>query len=212
MPVPPDSGSVSLSSAPRSWARRRFHAPAACSSPTARSHPNRGSSAGCGTKRHSIYRFGTVVIAYPWHPLHGRQLPVVRRRGRRGAEVIDVEVRAGVSRELPAWMSDEAACAAMSVGPAQVSVAALNELRAVLSRRSTLSSPLKLSDRKRKEKSDETITKDGKRAIHSGPSSRSKPTSRRSQERGTSQSAGGPDAGSARRRIGKEPRRKGGKR
>jgi len=165
-----------------------------------------------GTKRHSTYRFGTVVIAYPWHPLHGRQLPVVRRRGRRGTEVIDVEVRPGVSRELPAWMSDEAACAVMSLGPAQVSVAALNELRTVLTQRSTPSSLLESSDGKRKEESDETITKEGKRAVHSCPSPRSTTTSRRSKKRGTAKSAGGSVAGGTRRRINRKPGRKGGKR
>ena len=174
--------------------------------------PKRVSSTDCGIKRHSTCRLGTVVIAYPWHPLHGRQLPVVRQRGRRGTAVIDVEVRPGVSRELPAWMSDEATCAAMSLGPAQVSVAALNQLRAVLSPCSTPSPLLESADEKRKEKSDETITKDGQRAVHSAPSPRGKSTSRRSKERGTAKSAGGSDAGSTRRRIRREPRRKGGPR
>ncbi len=176
--------------------------PALCSS----------SPIGGGTKRHSTYRFGTVIIAYPWHPMHGRQLAVVRRRGRRGTEVIDVEVRPGVSRELPAWMADEAACAAMSLGPAQVSAAALNELRAVLSQCSTESPLLESSDEKRKEKSDETITKDGERAVHSIPSPSAKSTSRQSKGGGTAESAGGSVAGSTRSGIRREPSRKGGKR
>lgn len=149
---------------------------------------------------------------YPWHPLHGQKLPVIRRRGRRGTEVLDVEVRPGVSRELPAWMTDEAACAAMSSGPAQVSVAALNELRAVLSQPSAPSSLLESSNGKSNNKADETITKDSKRPVHSGPSPRAKPTAGRSQKRGAAQSAGGSDAGGARGRIRRTPKRRGGKR
>ena len=165
-----------------------------------------------GTKRHSTYRFGSAVIAYPWHPLHGQELSVVRRRGRRGTEVFDVEVQPGVSRELPAWMTDEAACAGMSLGPAQVSVAALNELRAVLSQHSTPTSFLESSDGERNKKSDETITKDGKRPVHSGPSPRAKPTSGPSKKGGTAESAGGSPAGGARGRIRTGPKGRGGKR
>ena len=207
--TPPGAG---RGSCPHRPAEQKSRAPTFLCKGSGPNRPKRVFLTGCGTKRHSTYRFGTVVIAYPWHPLHGRQLPVVRRRGRRGTEVIDVEVRPGVSRELPAWMSDQAACAAMSVGPAQVSVAALNELRAVLTQRSTPASLLESSEGKRKETSDETITQAGKRAVHSGPSPRAKPTSRRSEEGGTAQSAGGSDAGGTRRRINREPRRKGGKR
>ncbi len=165
-----------------------------------------------GSKRHSAYRFGSAVIAYRWHPLHGQKLPIVRRRGRRGTEIIDVEVQPGVSRELPAWMTDEAACAGMSVGSAQVSVAALTELRAVLSSPSTTSSLLESSDGERNNPSDETISKNGKGAVHSGPSPRPKPTARRSEKGGTAESAGGPHAGGARGKIRSGSKRKGGKR
>jgi hypothetical protein len=55
----------------------------------------------------------------------------------------------------------------------------------------------------------ETIIKDGKRAVHSGSSPRSKSTARRNKERGSAESAGGSDAGSTRGRIRREPRRKG---
>ena len=177
-----------------------------------RAAPSLSSATGGGTKRHSAYRFGSAVIAYPWHPLHGQKLSVVRRRGTRGTEVIDVEVQPGVSRELPAWMTDEAACAGMSLGPAQVSVAALNELRTVLSQHSTPSSRLESSDGERNKKSDETITQGGQRPVHAGPAPRAKPTSGRSQKGGTAESAGGSDAGSARGRIRREPKRRGGKR
>src|SRR4051812_49907727 len=84
------------------------------------------------TAHHSAYRLGFVRIAYPWHPLYGRRLRVGQRTTRRAADLLLVEERIGVLRELPAWMCDEAACAAMTPGPPAVSIAALNDLTLVL--------------------------------------------------------------------------------
>ena len=86
---------------------------------------------GQGT-RHSAYRSQFVVVEYRWHPLHGEQLRLCQRTGRGGREILYVEVRAGLSRELPAWMADAAVCTTMSLGPPQIGIDALNELRAVL--------------------------------------------------------------------------------
>ena len=88
------------------------------------------------TKRHSTYRSQEVVIEYRWHPLYGKRVPLFRRAPRRGSEVVHVVVPRELSRELPAWMCDAAVCAAMSLGPPQVSITALTELRAVLTARS----------------------------------------------------------------------------
>lgn len=57
---------------------------------------------------------------------------MLRRRGRRDDETVDLEIRPGVSRELPAWMTEVSVCLAMSLGRPQLSIAALSELRAVL--------------------------------------------------------------------------------
>src|SRR3954463_11934831 len=84
------------------------------------------------TAHHSAYRLGLARIAYPWHPLYGRRLRVGQRTTRRAADLLLVEERIGVLRELPAWMCDEAACAAMTPGPPAVSIAALNDLTLVL--------------------------------------------------------------------------------
>lgn len=89
-----------------------------------------------GIKRHSAYRSLFIVIEYPWHPLNGERVKLFRRTGRRGKEVIHVEARDGISRELPLWMADAAVCAAMSKGSVQVSIEALIELREVLSAQS----------------------------------------------------------------------------
>jgi hypothetical protein len=59
------------------------------------------------------------------------------QRARRGADyVVLVEERAGFLRELPVWMCDAAACAAMTFGPPAVSIGALQALSALLMDRS----------------------------------------------------------------------------
>src|SRR5205823_6579620 len=77
-----------------------------------------------------------VVVAYPWHPLHGHQIRVYGRQGRAGRQILYIEVRPGLSREIPAWMCDAAVCAAISVGSARIAIDALTELRVVLDTRS----------------------------------------------------------------------------
>src|SRR5438046_420850 len=86
--------------------------------------------------RHSTYRSQSVVVHYRWHPLHGERLRVQQRSARRGEQIVHLEVRADVSWEIPVWMCDASVCAAMSVGPPQISIDALNELRGVLTNHS----------------------------------------------------------------------------
>src|ERR1700731_270633 len=85
-----------------------------------------------GPARHSAYRSQFVVVAYPWHPLHGQRVRVYGRQRRAGRQILYIEVRPGLSREIPAWMCDAAVCATISSGPARIAVAGLTELRAVL--------------------------------------------------------------------------------
>ena len=154
-----------------------------------------------------------MIIAYRWHPLHGQRLPVVRRRGRRGAEVIDVQIKSGVSREVPAWMTDEATCAAMSQGLPQVTVAALLDLRVVLSLDSTGASLAESPDGNN-EQSEETIIKAGKRTVLPSPSSgtQSRTAPRPNREAGIADGSGGSPAGSPRDGIVGKPSRRGGTR
>src|SRR3954471_1131449 len=84
------------------------------------------------TPRHSAYRSQFVVVAYPWHPLHGQRVRVYGRQGRAGRQILYIEVPPGLSREIPAWMCDGAACATITSGSAQIALAGLIELRAVL--------------------------------------------------------------------------------
>src|SRR5436305_13072546 len=85
-----------------------------------------------GTARHSAYRSQFVVVAYPWHPLYGQRVRVYGRQGRAGRQILYIEVQPGLSREVPAWMCDTAACAEVSCGSPRLAIAALTEPRAVL--------------------------------------------------------------------------------
>ena len=76
-----------------------------------------------------------MVVEYRWHPLYGKKLRLLRRTAHGGAAVVHVETSRTVSRELPAWMVDGSVCRGMELGPPQVSIAALNELRAVITER-----------------------------------------------------------------------------
>src|SRR4051794_38886808 len=93
------------------WAPIRSPAPFTCSARNG------------DTARHSAYRLGRVRIAYRWHPLHGRCLPIGQRTTRDGADLLLVAENDGALRELPAWMCDEVACAAMTLGPPMASLA-----------------------------------------------------------------------------------------
>jgi hypothetical protein len=75
-------------------------------------------------------------VAYPWHPLYGQRVRVNGRQGRAGRQILYIEVQPGLSREIPAWMCDAAACAEVSCGSPRLAIAALTELRAVLDSRS----------------------------------------------------------------------------
>jgi hypothetical protein len=109
------------------------------------------------TARHSAYRSQFVVVVYPWHPLHGERVRVCARHGRAGRQILYIEVRPGLSREIPAWMCDAAVCAAITTGSPRIAVDALTELRAVLDTGSaTRSLDGSLTSSTTKEGSDET--------------------------------------------------------
>jgi hypothetical protein len=113
-------------------ATKSVRAPGAWHRAICRARRARGSSPGHPSKRHSTYRSQLARIAYPRHPLHGEQFRVVQRSKRGGEKILYLEARAGTSREIPGWMCDAGACAALSVGKPQIGVEALNELRVVL--------------------------------------------------------------------------------
>src|SRR5215469_10722556 len=109
------------------------------------------------TARHSAYRSQFVVVGYPWHPLCGQRVRLYGRQGRVGRQILYIEVRPGLSREIPEWMCDAAACAAITSGNAQVAIDGLIELRAGLdSRTAELASGRSSTSCTAKEGPDET--------------------------------------------------------
>ncbi len=113
-------------------ARQRRSRRGACRAGTSRSRPATAPSSDRGTQRHSTYRSESVVVHYRWHPLHQQTLHLFRRVGVGDQSVVHVDAPKTMSKELPAWMCDAAACSAFSEGSPVVSVWALMELRAVL--------------------------------------------------------------------------------
>lgn len=76
---------------------------------------------------HSAHHTEHVTVHYPWHPLHGETI-VAQRSVRQGRDVwlFAQDQRAAA---VPVWMTDRVVCAALSTGPALISVGALTELR-----------------------------------------------------------------------------------
>lgn len=85
-----------------------------------------------GSKRHKTYRSSVVRVAYPWHPLHGQEVELRRRAVIGETEFVHIDVARPFSREIPAWMVDATACAAMQLGRPVVAVSALEALLALL--------------------------------------------------------------------------------
>ncbi len=158
------------------------------------------SSDGARNKRHSAYRSCTVVIEYRWHPLYGKKVALFRRTGRRGSQVVHLELNRKFSRELPAWMVDASVCGGMSKGPPQSSAIALSELRAVISSLSRVGGSLDTSTAEgtSNEAEDEAV-KTPTRAIpgtrgatrnNTGSKGRAADSTRRSPPRGAGRRAG----------------------
>src|SRR5262249_12411350 len=93
------------------------------------------SPVGGGIKRDSAYRLGFVVVEYRWHPLYGKKLRLLRRTAHGGAAVVHLETRRTVARETPPRMVYGSVCTWMELVPPQVSIAALNDLGAVIAAR-----------------------------------------------------------------------------
>lgn len=73
-----------------------------------------------------------MTVYYRWHPLFGQTLNVYkRRRGRTGERTV-CELGDGRTIAIPAWMLHPD-CAQMLLGPPQISLEALAELRRLLS-------------------------------------------------------------------------------
>jgi hypothetical protein len=72
-----------------------------------------------------------VTVQYPWHPLFGSKLRLVKTAKLTGAE-LHCETIDGIVLSIPRWMTDAGHCLPMEIGDPVVAVGALAELRGVL--------------------------------------------------------------------------------
>ena len=91
-----------------------------------------GGSGGPGRQSHSAHHPQEVPVHYPWHPLHSQTILVTRSVRRHGRDVWLCEQDQRTA-DIPVWMTDRVACAALSLGPVLVSVDALIELALLVS-------------------------------------------------------------------------------
>jgi hypothetical protein len=128
---------------------------------------------------------GFVAVEYRWHPLFGKELRLFRRTAHAGAAVVHVEASGTVSRELPAWMVDSSICKGMELGPPQVSIAALNELRLAIGMRATSvdQTPRLVSSLVEESETCETATKNILPAIKASAIRNSDPSGRETAKR-----------------------------
>jgi len=85
-----------------------------------------------GKPLHSTERSKPVTVHYRWHPLYGQMARVRRGVPRGHGELLFCELPDGTRGALPSWMTDAAACAALTAGTPVVAIAALQELRGLL--------------------------------------------------------------------------------
>ena len=83
-----------------------------------------------GSASHNAHLFETVTVYYRWHPLFGQSLRVCRRRWK-NSTVCRLPDNTG-RLCIPSWMLSPE-CARFSLGPPQISVDALLQLRHLLS-------------------------------------------------------------------------------
>jgi hypothetical protein len=73
-----------------------------------------------------------LEVHYRYHPYFGRKVLVRRVEQRATGQFLKVQGPAGIVVSIGGWMLDPVICAAMTLGPPRVDLAALIELRHVL--------------------------------------------------------------------------------
>lgn len=73
------------------------------------------------------------MVRYQWHPDFGRDVVIRYRERRRGEQVFVCVGANDTSEVIPAWMFDAAVCANQKLDVPQVNLAALEDLRGLLS-------------------------------------------------------------------------------
>jgi len=108
-----------------------------------------GAGTCCTTRAHKTHIPQRGRVAYPWHPLCGRELIVYGERRRPDLTVLRCHIPGDERRDamhIPAWMFDGALCGMMRLDPQPcVSLQALADLRrlpmTVRSRRASMTGP-----------------------------------------------------------------------
>ena len=77
---------------------------------------------------HNAHHLRVVTVQYRWHPHFSLTLAVRQETGENREQLL-CELPDGTLSLIPKWMTEMEACAVLSVGNAQVSVAALCRLR-----------------------------------------------------------------------------------
>ena len=70
-----------------------------------------------------------MEVHYGYHPYFGRKVLVRRVEQRATGQFLMVQEPAGIVVSIAGWMLDPVICAAMTIGPPRVDLAALSELR-----------------------------------------------------------------------------------
>ena len=73
-----------------------------------------------------------MTVQYPWHPLFGSKLRVVKTAKTAGAEELHCETPNGIVLSIPRWMTDSGRCHPMELGAPVIGVGALAQLRTLL--------------------------------------------------------------------------------
>ncbi len=66
-----------------------------------------------------------MTVQYPWHPLFGLKLRLVKIAKTTGVEELHCELPEGIVLGIPRWMTDAGRCFSMEVGEPVVEVGAL---------------------------------------------------------------------------------------
>lgn len=71
-------------------------------------------------------------MQYPWHPLFGSTLRLIKTAKITGIEELHCETVEGIVLGIPRWMTQAERCLSMEIGDPVVEVRALAELRTLL--------------------------------------------------------------------------------
>ena len=71
-------------------------------------------------------------MQYPWHPLFGSKLKLVKTAKITGVEELHCETPDEIVLGIPRWMTEAGRCLSMEIGNPVVGLPALAELRALL--------------------------------------------------------------------------------